>query len=168
MTRRASLTEFLDRHRVIGLDTSPFIYHLETHPRYGPVAATLFAWLERRGASAVTSTITMTELLVHPYRKNDIDRVNSIYAATSTYPNLLWLETTLAIADEAARLRAAYGLRTPDAIQIATAMSAGATGFVGNDKGCTRVAELEILLLDHVVDRPMAPSSTRRVPEDGV
>jgi len=151
VTRRASLIEFLDRHRVIGLDTRPFIYHLETHPRYGPLTATLFAWLERRGASAVTSTITMTELLVHPYRKNDIDRVNSIYAATSTYPNLRWVATTLAIADEAARLRATYGLRTPDAIQIATAMSAGATGFVSNDKGCGRVAELEILRLDDAV-----------------
>ena len=138
------------------MDTSPFIYRLETHPRYGPVAATLFAWLERRGSSAVTSTITMTELLVHPYKIGDIDRVNTIYALTSTYPHLSWLPPTLAIADEAARLRAKYGLRTPDAIQAATAISAGATGFVGNDDAFKRVTELDILLLDHVVNRPIA------------
>ena len=58
MTRRDTLADFLKRHRIIGLDTSPFIYHLEAHPRYGPTAAELFEWLERRG-SAVTSAITM-------------------------------------------------------------------------------------------------------------
>lgn len=109
----------------------------------------------------------MTELLVHPYRKDDIDRVNSIYAFTSTYPNLLWLPPTLDIADEAARLRAKYGLRTPDAIQIATAISAAATGFVGNDAAFTRVTELEILLLDNVVGPAVAPSTTHRSPEPG-
>lgn len=67
MTPHAALAEFFERHRVIGLDASPFIYHLETHPRYGAVALELFEWIEQRG-SAVTSTITMTEPLVHPYR----------------------------------------------------------------------------------------------------
>ena len=150
---------------MLGLDTSPFIYHLETHPRYGPAAATLFEWLEERGSSAVTSTVTMTELLVHPSRTDDVDRVNRIYAFASTYPNLGWLPTTLDIADEAARLRAKYGLRTPDAIQVATALSAGATGFVGNDRGFTRVADLEILLLDHVVARDLAPTTTKQAPD---
>jgi len=134
------------------VDTRPFIYHLDAHLRYGPAAAALFEWLERRGSSGVTSTITMTELLVHPYRNNDINRVNTIYALTSTYPHLSWVPPTLALADQAARLRAKYGLRTPDAIQVATAISAGATGFVGNDNGFKRVTEVEILLLDDVVE----------------
>lgn len=150
MTRPATLAAFLARHRLIGLDTSPFIYHLDPHPRYGPVAEALFGWLEERG-SAVTSTITMTELLVRPYRRADIDHVNTIYAFTSTYPNLSWLPVTLALADDAARLRAKYGLRTPDALHVATAISAAATGFVSNDNAFSRVTELEVLLLDRVV-----------------
>ena len=100
----------------------------------------------------MTSTITMTELLVHPYRKSDIDRVNVIYALTSTFPHLTWLPPTLAIADEAARLRARYGLRTPDAIQAATALSAGARGLIGNDAGFRRITELEVLLIDEALD----------------
>jgi predicted nucleic acid-binding protein len=136
------------------LDTSPFIYHLDAHPRYGPVAGELFVWIERRGR-AVTSTVTMTELLVHPYRKDDLDRVNSIYALTSTYPHLSWVPVTLALADSAARLRAKYGLRTPDALHVATAMAASATGFIGNDRAFQRVTDLEILLLDTVA--PVTP-----------
>ena len=167
MTRRATLADFFERHRTVGLDTSPFIYHLEAHPRFGPVTAELFGWLERRG-SAVTSTITMTELLVHPYRKDDIDRVNTTYALTSTYPHLSWVPVTLAVADGAARLRAKYGLRTPDAVQVATAISAAATGFVGNDAAFKRVTELEVLLLDALVARPshLKGPATRSEPED--
>jgi predicted nucleic acid-binding protein len=131
------------------LDTSPFIYHLDAHPQYGSVSGEVFVWIERRGR-AVTSTITMTELLVYPYRKDDIDSVNSIYALTSTYPNLSWVPVTLALADNAARLRAKYGLRTPDALQVATAIAGSATGFIGNDRAFQRVTELEILLLDAV------------------
>lgn len=110
--------------------------------------APLFAWLERRGGSAVTSTITMVELLVHPYRKGDIDRVNLIYALTSSFPHLTWLPPTLAIADEAARLRARYNLRTPDAIQAATALAAGTRGLIANDTSFARIRELDVLLLD--------------------
>ena len=102
----------------------------------------------------------MTELLVHPYRKQDIDQVNSIYALTSTYPNLSWVPVTLALADQAARLRAKYGLRTPDALHVATAIAGSATGFIGNDHAFRRVTELEILLLDTV-----APARGAKAPQ---
>ena len=97
---------------------------------------------------------------MHPYRKDDIDRVNTIYALTSTYPHLSWVPVTLAVADEAARLRAKYGLRTPDAVHVATAITAAATGFLGNDDAFKRVTELDVLLLDAVVAPPIAPDGT--------
>jgi predicted nucleic acid-binding protein len=81
----------------------------------------------------VTSTITMLELLVQPYRHSDIDRVNRFYALLSTFPHLEWVAPTLRVADVGAQLRADYNLRTPDALQAATALTNGATGFVSND-----------------------------------
>jgi hypothetical protein len=45
-----------------------------SHARMAWTSSSAITWLERRG-SAVTSTITMTELLVQPYRKQDVDRV---------------------------------------------------------------------------------------------
>lgn len=142
------LARFLARHSRIGLDTSLFIYHLNDHPQYRHLTALIFQWVQRRGHSAVTSTITMTELLVHPYRANDIDQVNDIYALASTFPNLEWRPPTLAVADDAARLRAAYGLRTPDALQVAAALASGATGLASNDAALARVRELDVFLLD--------------------
>jgi len=145
------LRSFLGRHRRIALDTSIFIYQLEANTRYVAFTNPLFSWLERSGNSAVTSTITMTELLVQPYRGTDEQRVAEFYSLLSTYPNLEWIAPTLEVADVAARLRAAYRLRTPDALQAATAVRAQATGLITNDPVFERVAEFETLVLDHIL-----------------
>jgi len=65
------------------------------------------------GHGGVTSTITMTELLVQPYRAGDEQRVDEFYGLLATYPNLDWIAPDLEIADMAARIRAMHGLRTP-------------------------------------------------------
>lgn len=101
----------------------------------------------------MTSTITLLELLVQPYRLGDIDRVNKFYALLSTFPHLEWLAPTLEIADMGARFRAECNLRTPDAIQAATAMSCDATGFLSNDSGFRRVAGLDVVILDDLLER---------------
>ena len=124
---------FLRRHPRIALDTSVFIYQLEANPRYLPFTDPIFAWLERRDSKAVTSTITMTELLAQPYRDSDQRRVDEFYGLLSTYPNLDWIAPNLEIADMAARLGALHRLRTPDALQSATAAYAHATGLITND-----------------------------------
>lgn len=99
----------------------------------------------------MTSTITMLELLVQPYRLSDMDRVNKFYALLSTYPHLEWVAPTLEISDLAARLRAEYNLRTPDALQAATALFCQATGFISNDAGLKKVAGLEVVILEELV-----------------
>lgn len=100
----------------------------------------------------MTSTITMVELLVQPYRFSDIDRVNKFYSLLSTFPHLEWVTPTLQIADTAAQLRAEYNLRTPDAIQAATAIAHHATGFISNDGAFRRVTGLEVIVLDDLVE----------------
>ncbi len=145
------LRAFLRRHRLIALDTSVFIYQIEANPRYIGFADHVFSWLERPGSQAVTSTITMTELLVQPYRDFDELRVDGFYALISRFPNLHWEAPDLEIADIAARLRAIHRLRTPDALQAATALRTGATGFVTNDPAFTRVESFEALLLDQLL-----------------
>jgi predicted nucleic acid-binding protein len=139
---------FLRRHRRIAIDTSIFIYQLEANPRYLALADSIFAWVERAGHEAVTSTITMTELLVPSYRDDDERRTDEFYGLLSTYPNLRWIAPDLETADVAARIRAAYKLRTPDALQAATAIQANATGFITNDPVFARIEELETVVLD--------------------
>ena len=139
---------FLQRQRRIALDTSIFIYYMEANERYLALADAVFSWVEKSGHEAVTSTITMTELLVPSYRENDDHKVDEFYGLLSTYPNLRWIAPDLETADLAAQMRAAYRLRTPDALQAATALRATATGLITNDPAFARVREFETAILD--------------------
>ena len=141
----------MSRHHKVGLDTSIFIYQVEENNKYFRLTDSIFNWLEGARARAVTSTITLLELLVQPYRLGDIDRVNKYYALLSTFPHLEWVAPTLEIADMGARYRAEFNLRTPDAIQAATAISGEATGFISNDSGFRRVTRLDVMVLDDLL-----------------
>ena len=146
-----ALRSFLRRNRRIALDSNIFIYQIEASPRYLPLTDVVFSELELGHLSGVTSTITMTELLVPVYRNKDERQVDDFYALFSRYPNLEWIPPTLGIADTAAELRALHNLRTPDALQAATAVHAKATGFVTNDLAFARVERFEALVLDRVL-----------------
>lgn len=63
------------------------------------------------------------------------------------FPNLELLPITREILLDAAALRAIHRLRTPDAIQLATAMAAGATLAVTNDDAWHTLPGLTILKL---------------------
>jgi len=145
---RQSLAGFLKRHQKIGLDSSVFIFEVEENPKYIGLVHPIFRWLDEPRSHAVTSTVTMLELLVQPYRRSDVDTVNKFYALLSTHPNLHWVELTLPVADSAARLRAEFNLKTPDAIQAASAVASQVTGFISNDPAFRRVANLDVLILD--------------------
>lgn len=143
-----ALRAFLRRHRRIALDTSVFIYQLEAKARYVGLTDAVFAWLEQKEHAAVTSTITMTELLVPAYRGGAEQKVDEFYALLTTYPNLDWIAPSLEIADIAARIRATQRLRTPDALQAATAVHARATGLITNDRVFERVEGFEAMVLE--------------------
>jgi predicted nucleic acid-binding protein len=143
-----ALGDFLRRHRIVALDTNVFIYHLDDVPRYSELTRAIFEWVATPGNAAVTSTITLTELLVQPYAASDQEGVSTYYARLVTYPNLSWVPPGLEIADRAAQIRAQHRLRTPDALQAATALEAGATALITNDLTFQRLAGIEVALLD--------------------
>lgn len=148
MVSPAELKKFLGKHRLIGLDSDILIYFIEGNPAYLQHAQALFAAIESGRNRAVCATLSLLEVLVQPYRKKDDALVNQFYALLTTYPHLAWKELSPEVADLGARLRAGYNLKTPDAIMLATAIHAGAGGFVGNDGQLKRVTEIEVLLLD--------------------
>lgn len=111
----------------------------------------IFSWLQRPQARAVTSTITMTELLVLPYREHNLKQVDEFYGLLSTCPNLNWIPPSLEIADLGARIRAEHGLKTPDALQAATAIHASASGLITNDPAFIRVPSIEALVLKQLL-----------------
>jgi predicted nucleic acid-binding protein len=144
----ARLRAFLHAHRRIALDTCIFIYQWEANPRYSHLTDSIFSSLEQSELVAITSTITMTELLVHPYRNKNTLEVNELFGLLSVYPNLAWISPDLEIAARAAQIRAQHRLPTPDALQAATAFKAGATAIITNDSLFKRLADVDVLVLD--------------------
>lgn len=148
MAENPSVAAYLRKHSRLALDTSVFIYFVQGHPRYHSLCVPLFDAIEKGRLTASTSTLSLLEVLVQPYRIKREDLVLRFYALLTTYPHLQWIDLSKDIADTAARMRAEYGLRTPDAIQAATAVSSGASGFICNDPVFKRVEEIDCLLLD--------------------
>lgn len=136
---------------MIGVDTSIFIYQVEMLPKYLPLTDELFVWLGKSGNSGVTSAITMTELLVPGYREGDRSRIDNFYSLLTTCPSLAWHPVTVEVADLGAQFRATYKLKTPDALQAATAVDSGASGFVTNDPIFKRIDHIETAILDELL-----------------
>lgn len=141
----------VQRHRQFALDSCIFIYHIEANPKYVALTDMVFEWLAEPESRAYTSSITMTEVLVPAYRSRDHKLLDNFYGFLSTYPNLEWVSVNLEIADLAAKIRARYSLRTPDAIQAATAIHAKATALITNDPKFSRMEEFETLALDDYI-----------------
>jgi predicted nucleic acid-binding protein len=111
----------------------------------------LRSWLEQRNSRAATSTITMTELLVRPYQNLTEQGVDELCGFPLTYPDLDWIAPTIKIATLATRFRALHRLKTPDALQPATAAYARTTGLITNDAIFERVGAFEALVLDRLL-----------------
>lgn len=144
----SSLKRFIEKHRIVYLDTSIFIYFIERNPRYHKFCETLFEEIETGRIHALTSTLSLLEVLVRPYKQKRADLVFKFYSLLTTYPNIEWVELTLGVSDLAARLRADYGLKTPDAIHAASAMTHGVEGFICNDVIFRKIKAIECLMLD--------------------
>ncbi|MFQ6117089.1 MAG: type II toxin-antitoxin system VapC family toxin [Candidatus Bipolaricaulia bacterium] len=146
-----ALEKFLARHERVGADTMVFIYHLEDHPAYASLTQPLFEAWEEGKSSGVTSVITILEILVKPKREGKREAARDYLELLITYPNLTIVEVDLGLADLAADLRAKYGIRMPDALQLAAALQAGAGGFITNDGRLKQVTELEVAVLDELL-----------------
>lgn len=58
--------------RELFLDTAPIIYHIEGNLAYQPLTDQVFQTIQAGTLTAVTSSITLSECLVHPYRRSDM------------------------------------------------------------------------------------------------
>jgi predicted nucleic acid-binding protein len=134
--------------QVIGLDTAPLIYFIEQNEAYLELVRSFFQAMSQGEFQVVTSALTLTEILVHPLRSGNTELARQYRDIVLDQENLITLPVSIEIAEVAAQLRATQNLRTPDAIQIATAMQRGATLFFTNDARLANVSGLEVLVLD--------------------
>lgn len=136
--------------RVVGLDTTPLIYFIEENPTYLETIRPFFVAMDRGEFRVVTSTVTLLEVLVHPFRRGEKELAQQYRDILLGAEGLITISLSQDIAEVAARLRASHNIRTPDAIQMATALRAGASHFLTNDVRVPSLPELKVLVLDEL------------------
>ena len=139
--------------QVVGLDTAPLIYLIEQNAIYLQVVRAFFQAMSQDEFQVVTSTLTLTEVLVHPLRAGNVELARQYRDILFDQENLTVLPVSSTIAEVAAQLRATQNLRTPDAIQIATVIQAGAAFFITNDARLANVPDLQVLVLDELLNQ---------------
>lgn len=131
---------------VIFFDTSPIVYYLEKNEQYFNKISQFIK--ENANARFITSTITVTEYSVNPYRIGKpelVDAFRQYLEVSRTYV----INIDCKIADKAAKIRAKYkAFKTMDSLQLATAVINGCDIFLTNDTQLRQFDEIQCLIVD--------------------
>jgi predicted nucleic acid-binding protein len=137
--------------QLVAVDTAPFIYLIEGNPKYLSAIEPFFAALDQGRLHGITSTVTLLEVLVQPFRKNDQELARRYREILLKSRGLTIIPLSAEIAEQAAEIRAHSNLRTADAIQIAVARSQRAASFLTNDRQLLAPAGLDVLIIDELI-----------------
>ena len=140
----------MKEYKHIYLDTAPIIYALENVAPYAAAVQEFIFANFRSDALFSTSAITNTEYLVIPYKEQDNDKIKEF----EQFKVILKIQVVAlgdAIAKKAAQICATYsGIKTIDALHLATAIQSQCDVFLTNDKQLKQVAEINVLLVDEL------------------
>ncbi len=130
---------------VVFLDTSPLIYYIEGHSDYQKELTDVFQANDRNEFRFITSTLTLLEVLVHPMRMKKQGLAGQYEKILTSSETIEIVELNARIAKRSAQIRAEHHLKTPDAIQMATALENNAGVFLTNDKDLTKIGGIEVI-----------------------
>jgi predicted nucleic acid-binding protein len=132
-------------HPILAVDTAPIIYYLEGHPRFAERFAKAFEVADAGEATIVVSTVTLAEVVSGPLKAGDEALAAQYFQAMTRSRGWQVAPLDAETAMEAARVRTAYKLKLPDAIQVATAIRCGATALVTHDRAVGRIRGLRVV-----------------------
>ena len=120
------------------LDSMTLIYFIERHKTYQALLRPLFERIDGGEIAALSSCITLAEVLVRPIRARRFDLVRQYKDTLVRARNFRLLPVDGRIAEAGAEIRAQFGFRMPDALQLATALRGHADIYVTNDQALKR------------------------------
>jgi predicted nucleic acid-binding protein len=141
------LRRAIEKHKIIGLDTAPFIYYIDDVALYADLLDPVFRLMENRVLGAVTSTVTFAEILTKPFADKNFSLADEIKFTLKSFASLAVVSIDEKLAEAAALIRARYAIRLPDALQIAAAIQGEATLFLTNDRHVKKVDAIEVVVL---------------------
>jgi len=112
-------------------DTNLFIYLFEDYSQLPKRVGRLRRAMLERGDQLVTSTLTLGEILVKPLERGDNELARRYEQTIAASSQVIPFDAQAAVIY--GRLRSDRTLRAPDAIQLASAATAGVDLFITND-----------------------------------
>lgn len=143
-----SLSSFIGQR--LYLDANVFIYYLEAFPAFVTILDELFGRLDNGTVLAVTSELTLAEVLVKPLQAGNAASVAQYEQFLSDSGSLSMVPVTRELLVSAARLRAETSMKLPDAIHVATAVASGCVACLTNDQRLRAGASLPIVRLSEL------------------
>jgi predicted nucleic acid-binding protein len=128
-------------------DSNIFIYAFECETDTGHAARRAFLLAEEGKVEAITSQLTLAEVLPRPYRDRDAKLEAAYENVFAGRTGVEIQPTSVSVFRSAARLCAESGLRLPDAVHAATAASVGCHGLLTEDRSFRVPAGLSRLSL---------------------
>jgi len=121
--------------QLLAIDSMVFIYYLDPKEEHlHTTSQQVVELLLKKKSQGVTSIVSVLETLSPSHYLTDQDRLENYSLFFHSIPSLKIIEVDWNIALEAARLRRENkSLRTPDSIQLATALVHNADIFITND-----------------------------------
>jgi predicted nucleic acid-binding protein len=141
------LRRTIEKHKIIGLDTAPFIYYIEDVAPYADLLDPVFSLVENHALRAVTSAVTFAEILTKPFTDKNFALADEIKFTLKSFSSLSVASIDEKLAETAALIRARYSIRLADALQLAAAIQAEATLFLTNDKRMKKLDAVQVLIL---------------------
>jgi predicted nucleic acid-binding protein len=142
------LIDRLQGKHCVCLDTVVLIYLVQQTSRYRSIVDPLFNYLDQTHLPAITSYLTLLEVLVHPLKTGNHSMATQYRDILLQNRQVKLFALEKSIAEEAAQIRAHFGFKTPDCIQLATAVRERADVFITNDAQLRRFSPIEVLVLD--------------------
>ena len=137
----------------ICIDSAPFIYFIEKNPKYLGLLRPFFAEINAGKIDALTSTITLLEVLVLPFKTKNEPLAEKYRDILLYAEGLTTFEIFHEVSELSSKLRAKYSIRTPDAIQIAVGIIYGADAFLTNDSGLKKVKDIKVVILEDFLEK---------------
>ena len=130
------------------VDTNILIYLFEGFLEYRHLIQEIANCVDNDEIILLTGEITIAEIMVMPFKKNDSRLINLYTTALNDTDFIRLIPTTQNIYLKTAFLRATFkSMKTPDAIQVASAIEGEADIFITNDKGIKTPSEIEKIVL---------------------
>lgn len=137
--------------KLIFLDTAPFIYYIERHPTFFQMVRSIFESLSDGDFRAISPPITLAECSIVPYRQGLLELQQDFADALVRNESVIFRITDELVAIEAVKMRVKYGLKLPDAIQIATAIVSNCDAFLTNDIALSKVTEIRSIVVSELI-----------------